>query len=259
VPKSPSDIDHLSVSSIKLYMSCPRSWAAQYLDEIPRKLGAALVKGRAVDAASTHNWGQKRHSGEDIGTNEAEEVAEAAYYDDVDKAGGRSEVDWGRSNFGAELDSAMRLTTRHMIDHAPLWTPVAVQKRWKRRLSDGRDVLGYIDAVLTEDGSELVDVKTGSAKMNEASARGDIQPTAYLWASGKPGTLTFARVIHTRAGNLSSELVVAERTAEQLAGFEELAEGVSSAINNAVFPRINGHHCEWCPINLQCAMSSAKR
>ena len=126
-------------------------------------------------------------------------------------------------------------------------------------LQDPAEAAAYIDAVLTEDGSELLDVKTGSAKMPEASARGDIQPTAYLWASGKPGTLTFARVIHTRAGNLSSELVVAERTAEQLEGFQELAEGISSAIDNAVFPRINAYHCEWCPINLQCAMSSAKR
>lgn len=248
--RTTEDIDHLSASSIKTYLQCPASWSASYLDELPRRWGSALVKGRAVDAAATANWRQKPTTGEDIAIEMAQEVAEHEFFKSIDEAGGKSEVDWDDSNLGAELDSSMKLTRRHMTDHAPLYTPKAVQQRIELPIINSERVfVGFIDA-LTDD--EVIDVKTGGRRMSQADADRDIQASAYALATGLR-KFTFARVIHPSAkAQTSSELVHTERTVRGTLGFQSLVMDVSDAIDAGIYVRQPGYWCSWCPAANTC-------
>jgi len=250
VTRSPCDIDHLSASSLRLYLDCPRRWAAHYLDEIPRSTSSALLKGRAVDIAATENWSQKIETGTDLPIEQAQEIAEDALYVAVEEAGGREAIDWEKGSLGETLDAATRMTRRHMIDHAPRWRPTEVQKRIVKRLPDGRDFLGFIDAVAPEG---LIDVKTGARKMSQNDADRDIQASAYAWLADRVGPFYFARVVLTNPkSQTTSEVVITQRTKAGIDGFAELALQVSGLIDDGVYPRIPGWGCAYCPILNTC-------
>lgn len=252
--RSPTDVDHLSASSVRMYLECPRRWAAHYLDEMPRSSSPALLRGRAVDIAATENWGQKAQTGEDLPIDHAQSLAEDALYVALDEAGGRDSVDWEGSNFGETLDMSMRLVRRHMLDHAPLWHPTAVQLRISKRLPSGRDFLGFIDAV-APDG--LIDVKTGARRMSQGDADRDLQASAYAFLTGGATDFHFARVMLAGPkSQTSSEVVTTRRTARGIEGFAELVEQVSTLIDDSVYPRIPGWHCKFCPVFQSCPVGA---
>lgn len=254
MPRTTDQIDHLSASSVKTFLQCPSSWSAAYLEQLPRRWGSALLKGRAVDKASEVNWRQKPDSGEDISIEAAQEVAEGEFYRSMEEAGGKGEVDWGTSNAGAELDSTTRMTRRFMTDIAPLYTPTEVQKRIEIPIVNSERVfIGFIDA-LTPD--TIIDVKTGGRRMSQADADRDLQASAYALATGLK-KFTFARVIHSSAkAQTSSELVHTERTVRGTLGFESLVMDVSDAIDAGIYVRIPGYWCSWCPAANSCPVGT---
>lgn len=252
--RSPADVDHLSASSMRVYIECPRRWAAHYLDEIPRTASAALLRGKAVDIAAAENWGQKALTGIDLPIEDAQGLAEDALYVALDEAGGRDAVDWESSNFGECLDMSMRMVRRHMLDHAPMWAPTAVQLRLVRRLPSGRDFLGFIDAVTPD---ALIDVKTGARRMAQGDADRDLQASAYAFLTDGATDFHFARVILSGPkAQTTSEVVTTRRTSRGVEGFAELADQVSRLIDDSVYPRIPGWHCRYCPLIQTCSVGA---
>lgn len=233
------------------YMRCPRSWAASYLDEMPSRMGSALVKGSAVDRAAEENWKQKRTTARDLPLEDVQEIAENCFRDKVDEAGGRDEVDWSNEGFAGALDSVQRLVKVHMRDHAPLHTPVATQLKVSRKLRDGRDLIGYLDAI-AEDGT-VIDVKSGSRRMSQADADTDLQASAYGWLLQRPIAFDFMRVIDTGRSPAHSEVISTHRGANSLKWFDELANNISTLIDDAVYPTIPGYWCNYCPLQNSCA------
>lgn len=243
--KSPRDIDHLSNSSLKTYLNCPKQWAHKYLEGMRGTVGVALIKGSAVDHAADVNWQQKRKSGDDLSIDDAQELAEGMFRQKVDEAGGRTEVDWHGNSFPEALQSALKLTARHMRDHAPLYTPTATQVRVSRKLDSGRDFIGFIDAV-TEDGV-VIDVKSGNRKLPQRDADTDLQPGAYAFGLGRPVDFVYLRVIDSGRAPVHSEMVTTRRSQAGVEWFETLANDVDRAIDAGVFPANPGWSCSWCP------------
>lgn len=240
---------HLSASSLRTFGQCPKQWAAEKVDGHRRRRNSAMVKGSALDAVATFNWSQKALSGEDIDIDQGKHIAEDAFRMQVEDAGGRSEIDWNEG-LGSALESSMKMAERHLKDHAPLYTPRAVQKRLSRYLPDGMEVFGFIDAVISDD--HLVDVKSGGRKMPADDAAQDIQATTYAWLMGHPIDFEFLRVIDTGARPVHSEIVHTRRTDAALEWFEELALGISQQIEAGNFPPNPGWHCKGCVIREQC-------
>lgn len=247
--KSPAEITHLSQSSIRTFLDCERMWAAYYLDELPRRPSGAMVKGSAVDEVASHNW-RLRMEGYELPLDEARDLAEDWFRSKVDELGGRDEIEWGNESLPAALDSAIRMTERHLLDHAPLIQPTAVQKYIARFLPGGRAVIGYIDAL--DEHGDPVDVKTGGRAMNIADAQRDLQPTAYHWLLNRPGRFRFFRVIDTGRSPVRSEIVETERTERAMEWFERLATTISARIDAGDYITRPGWHCRSCPIASTC-------
>lgn len=253
-------LDHLSHSSISMYMRCPRQWGYVYAEGLRRPPGGALIRGRAVDDAATHNFEQKIESTEDLPAEEVLEVAEVAFHKAVDESGGGAEVDWGSytPNQAKTLDSTIALTRRHLEKHAPLLQPAAVQKRLEMPIPGStRSLVGIID-LLDVDG-RVIDIKTGSRKMSAGDAESDMQATSYGLLMGRPIDFVFARVIDT-GKNISDELVPTSRTPRQADWFKTQIMEVNHAIDVGAFPpNPNGWHCspkfcgfwERCQVNNQ--------
>lgn len=208
----------------------------------------ALIKGRAVDQLATANWLQKKKTGVDIPISETEEMAEQFYRDAV-KEIGRDEVDWRGTTFPDAMTSTQRLAKAHMVYHAPLYTPEAVQVRVTRPIDGSRRFfLGFIDAVIDE--GHIVDVKTGSRVMNDADT--DQQATAYAYALGHPIDFEYLRVIDTGKSPVRQERIQTRRGAAAIAWYTELVSNVDRSVEAGIFPTTPGIHCRWCPIRESC-------
>lgn len=240
--RSPSEVDHLSHSSIAMYLRCPRSWAYQYLEQLPRgPLSMSLIRGTAVDRAATKNLRQKIRSGEDLAVDEVCDVAEDVIRSEVDDKGGPSEINWEGMSFPRAIDSAVALTKIHMLHHAPVIDPAAVQVELHRPLPDGRDFVGYLDFIETD--GRVGDIKTGKRRMGQPSADTDMQAHAYAYLRHGAIDFTYWRTIDT--GNQRyEETVMTHRTNTQAAWYERAASDVSASINAAAFPPNTGGW--WC-------------
>lgn len=240
-PRTPDQVTHLSHSSISTYLRCPRQWAYAYLEGLKKPPAAALIKGKAVDDGLSFNLRQKVDSREDLPMDDVLHVTESAFRDEVDKQGGRDEVNWEGASFASALDSAIGMTELHMTEHAPLIQPTEVQLELHRELPDGRDFIGFLDFV-NEDGA-VCDWKTGKKRMGQGAADTDLQPHAYAYLMGEPITFFFYRAVDTGKSQ-ASEVLVTTRSEEQSAWYETAAADVSAAIDAGIYPpNPNGWHC----------------
>lgn len=240
-PRTPDQVTHLSHSSISTYLRCPRQWAYAYLEGLKKPPAAALIKGKAVDDGLTYNLRQKVKSREDLPVFDVLAMTEESFRKEVDRQGGKSEVDWESATFASALDSAIEMTATHMEEHAPLIQPLHVQYEAHRELEDGRDFVGYFDFI-TEDGI-VGDWKTGKKRMGQSAADSDLQPSAYAFLSEGPITFAFYRAIDTGKSQ-SSEILITARSEADRAWYGQAAADVSAAIDAGIYPpNPNGWHC----------------
>ncbi len=239
---NPSDIDHLSHSSVSTYLRCPRQWAFAYIEKLRRIPSVALLKGSAVDTGLSLNLEQKIETRIDLPVEDVLQVAEQSFRDRVDASGGVDEIEWDGSNLAKGIDSTINLTRLHMQEHAPHIQPTGVQLELHKTLPDGRDFVGYVDFV--DEQGNICDWKTGKSRMGQSSADSDMQPTAYAYLMDRPdATFTFYRAIDT-GKNVSGEVLETTRTTQQVTWYRDAVADVSAAIDAGVFPaNPNGWHC----------------
>lgn len=244
-------IDHLSHSSVALYLRCPRQWAYRYLEGLPTRRTYSLLRGSAVDHAATVNLQQKVDTHRDLPISVVAEAAEDAFVRAVDQAGGRSEVEWEGQSYPRALDSTIQLTRVHMAQHAPYIQPVAVQERIVRELPSGRTFVGILDYRTAD---VVGDVKTGARRMGQEAADTDLQPSAYAFLLGSPIQFEFARLIDTGTKQYD-ELVTTRRDERAISWYERLVTEVEQGIDRAVFPpNPQGWWCSEraCPFWIRC-------
>lgn len=232
--RSPQDVDHLSHSSVSLYLRCARAWAYQYLEELPRsRPSMSLLRGTAVDRAATANLRQKIDSHEDLPVSDVCGMAEDELVVAVEGAGGASQVDWEGGNLARAKDSTIALTQLHMRAHAPSIQPSYVQLELHRPLRGGRDFVGHLDFV--EDDAVVHDIKTGSRRMGQAAADKDLQASAYAYLAGFDIAFTYWRLVDSGQRRYD-EVITTTRSAGQAAWYGEAAQAVSDAIDREAFP-----------------------
>jgi hypothetical protein len=89
-PPTTLPVDHLSVSSIRLFLQCPEKWRRRYIEREYEPTSGAAILGSAIGAAEGANYQQKIESGEDITEADVLDV----FADEFDERSQTQEIEW---------------------------------------------------------------------------------------------------------------------------------------------------------------------
>lgn len=175
------NIDHLSYSSISLYLDCPEAWRRKYIAQEPTKGSAALVFGSAFHAAIEAQL--------TTGQNAALAWPEA-WKGALSKNEG---MDWGFDTPEVHFNEGVRLLSNPIVAEAidglaARTDEAGVMVERKVTLSVPSvpiPVIGYIDFVATD--GVPCDLKTSSRSWTETKAADSLQGLFYLAALNQAG------------------------------------------------------------------------
>jgi len=248
-------LEHMSYSSISLYMRCPTQWYFRYVEGLKIPPAVSMVQGTAVHTAAEVNYRQKLNTYEDEDLATVLDVAHDTF------VSGTEECDWQAEEVdpAVALDETIGLTKVWHRDLAPLVQPVDVER--KVEVSDPTwpvPLIGYVD-VETED--RIIDLKTAGKKKAQADLERDVQSGIYLLEGHKrfsAQSFTWHVAIKTKTPAsqvLTRETFDAQRITRLVAHEEKaILASLQSGIFGAALPdawwcseRMCGywHVCEW--------------
>ncbi len=173
-------MNHVSASSIEMFLRCQRQWAFRYLEGLRLPPAVAMVQGTALHAGAEYNYAYKLETGEDAARDEVLDAARDAFV-----AGQEHIEDWEGNEPGLALDVAVWLTEVYHAELAPTVQPTAVETEFV--LTDEAwpwPVLGYQD-VQTAEG--VIDIKTAAKKKTQADLDTSLQAGIYLLERNRAG------------------------------------------------------------------------
>ncbi len=256
------EIDHLSYSSVSLYLSCPQAWRRRYvlMEQVPSS--PVLVFGTAFHDALEHLICQTRYRHESV---EPADVFAWCWL----KATEGKEIDWQGQN-PLDLASAGTKMLTHpdvqrvldglmpMVDEQG---PMIERQVALHVPGVPVPVIGYIDCI-TDEGIPL-DIKTASRMWTQEQAEKELQPCFYLaalnqanfphnperafihWVTSKPG----------KQGNgIKSQTFFTSRTVGDLFRLFETIFEVWKGIKAGAFPcNTNTWRCpRYCEYAVLC-------
>jgi len=178
-------LNHLSPSSLKLLVECPREWQQRYLHDRPERPAEALVVGSAFHAAMERNMSQKISSGVDLPVAELIE-----WYDDegfsqvLDRDEEKSglSIIWDSSHDDAKTRGRLMVGEYHN-QVSPRLQPTAVEGTFSVPMGLPVPIQGRYD-LLTAD--RAIDWKTAKKKTTTPKTDWLIQAVVYGFATGLP-------------------------------------------------------------------------
>lgn len=195
-------VGHLSVSSMALWMKCQERWRRRYVLNEFEPVSPAAMLGSAIGGAERDSWGAQIESGAPLGEREvldafsdgwalqverATDTGGIGADDDDENAPARA-VHHGRRELARVKDSGARVLPLYHRTVAPTVKPIAVERKFTVYPADVDWTFeGYLD-VETED--VIPDLKARSRTkgvVSRAEARGELQPTGYLYARRAEG------------------------------------------------------------------------
>lgn len=175
-------VDHLSLSSIKLFMACPLKWRRRYIDHDPEPTGGKLILGSAAGASLAQHYGRQLETGEGISAEQLLDEFSAEWEERI----GAEEIDWGQETPGMLKDSGAGALGKYHALIAPQVTPVAVEREFELAWPGvAWTVGGFIDL---EDAEQRVrDYKMTARRITQKDADSDLQADTYLAARRAEG------------------------------------------------------------------------
>jgi hypothetical protein len=206
-------VDHLSLSSLRLYQQCPERWRRRYLEREYEPPSGKMILGSAAGAAEAQSYAQKIEDGEGYTVEQVCDEFDAEFEDRIH----REEIDWGSDRPGELKDSGVEALALYHRMVVPEVVPVSVERQFDLSWP-GLDwnVIGYIDV---EDADGAVrDMKMRGKRMSQKDADADLQPTLYLAARRAEGNPASAFRFDTmvRSSKPVAEVVSTPRTDSQL-------------------------------------------
>jgi len=173
-------IDHLSYSSISMYLDCPEAWRRKYIAGEPTKKTSALAFGSAFHGTvesviqGNHDWHNiwKEEFGKAFTQDIALEPDETPkqHYNEGVRILSNTEVQSAITGITPRYDGAGAMIERKVELHVP-GVPVPV--------------IGYVDVIL-EDGTPA-DFKTSARSWTQEQANNSLQTLFYLAALNQAG------------------------------------------------------------------------
>ncbi len=170
--KSIEELDHLSATSLKMFLRCPYQFFCRYVLGLKIQPGSALTLGKSVDTGLKINYEQKIESHEDL----PEEDILGIYSSEFDSL--ESETLWEEGeDKGAIKDIGIGCLKAFRKEICPNVQPkeVDVEKKIKFEEIDV-ELVGYFD-LLDQEG--IVDNKTASKKWAADQPRKEMQSLIY--------------------------------------------------------------------------------
>jgi hypothetical protein len=213
-------VDHLSLSSLRLYQQCPIKWKRKHIDFDPEPPSAKMILGSAAGAALAQHYGTQIETGQGLSTDDVLDEFAAEWED----RRGREEIDYESETAGALKDSGAGALKVYHQQFAPAIVPVSVEREFRLQWPGvAWDFMGFID--LEDDAGLVRDHKMSARKMPQRDADADLQATIYLAAKraeGNPAAgFRFDQMVRTKQP--TAQVLETTRTEAQL---DQLTERV---------------------------------
>lgn len=232
-------LDHLSYSSISLFLNCPESWRRKYIEKEPTISSPALVFGSAF-----HNTIERaiesRFEGPPYPLSELWPDAWA------DAMGRNDDIDWGADTPEHHYNEGLRiLETKDVQTLANSLTPLEdddglyMERRIELNVPGVPvPIIGYID-IVTDD-CIPGDFKTSKYQWRQEKAQDELQTLFYLAALNQAGFdvpgLRFRHYIITKAKNPKVQVLEHAHTWDEVFWLYELIGEVWRSIEAEIFP-----------------------
>jgi len=170
------ELDHLSYSSISMYLACPESWRRKYIAKEPTVSSPALVFGSAI-----HNTVEQYvQVGGDLLSIWSEKWA-----GQMEKEGGN--VLWGMDNPETHFNEGVRiLSDKAIAGQIAVIKAKQIERKVELRVPGVPiPIVGYID-IIAADGIPG-DFKTSAKSWTNGRAADELQPLFYLAALNQAG------------------------------------------------------------------------
>lgn len=177
---------HLSASSLTMFARCREQFRERYVLGRKDPPKGYMLWGTADHRALDVNWAQKVESHEDIPVAEVQEAFAVALDDEVDRAGGESEVEWKADRDAASVkDRGVQLVATYHRHASPLVQPIALPEQRFELAIPGVPVplIGYIDV---EQEHVILDRKTKGRKVTGPGGQELMQGRIYQLHRPKP-------------------------------------------------------------------------
>lgn len=188
-PPKTLPVDHLSVSSLNLWLTCREKWRRRYIDKEQERRGPSMILGSAVGGAIRDTYGNAIETGRPLELPDALDALRDQWSNELDRSDGL--IDWDGERPGRVLDSGAKVLPVYHRTIVPTVRPIAVEREFTLT-PPGVDwtVTGYFDV---EEEDSVKDVKTRSRQRGVVSpqeAQAEWQPGVYLLARRAEGIPT---------------------------------------------------------------------
>lgn len=181
----PAGLQHLSHTSVDLYLRCPEKWRRRYIDREYEPAGGYQVVGRAVHAAEAQSYHEMVETGEPHST---EQVVDEFVTQLANEQRDEAEIDWDGEDPGAMKDRGVSMVANYHKVIVPTMKPTLVENEFNIKLHPDHNwtIKGYIDVIASTDDGFLAkpsgphDIKTVKKAHDYADS---IQATLYTYAT----------------------------------------------------------------------------
>lgn len=174
-PPARLPVDHLSLSSLRLFSQCPEKWRRRYLERDYEPPNGKMILGGAAGAAESQHYSTVIETGEGFTVEQVVDEFDAEWEERI----GRETVEWGTDQPGALKDSGVAALESYHSLIVPQVVPVAVEREFQLSWSSvDWNVVGFLDV---EDADGRVrDMKMRGKRMSQKDADADLQPDLYM-------------------------------------------------------------------------------
>jgi CRISPR/Cas system-associated exonuclease Cas4 (RecB family) len=180
----PSEIEHISASSINMALRCEEQWRQVYVKKLRRPPALAMLAGRADHKAIETSMAQKITTHVDLPVREVQEAFLGALEEAVEESGGINEVVLEDLDYDVVRSQGEDIVGGYHRLISPTVQPLSVEQEFRIEIPGVPvEVLGYID-LTTED--QIIDRKRSKRSPRKVSPDWQLQGGIYQLVEPKP-------------------------------------------------------------------------
>lgn len=179
-------VEHLSCSSVNLYLKCPLRWKRKYIDGKTESISPAALLGGAVGAAEKDSYQRQIEGGASFTTSEVLDTFSDAF--ELRRAKEGDNVRWEDEKPAKVKDSGAQILEVYHRIVAPTVKPIAVERGFAIVIEGVEWVItGYMDLECEDEIPDLKVRSPGKGVITAEEALAELQPGTYLAARRAEG------------------------------------------------------------------------